>query len=283
MPRRTPRVDDAPNREILDDIASGLRRAAILQAAIELDIFTRIAEGQDTLPAITRACASTERGMRLLLDALVAIGLLSKELTEYRLSPTVETFLVKGERTYIGEELLEKFARDTHGHLSKTIRTGKIFAARRTQFAAEDVSALWKKIGIAPRKTKQLRVLDALRAGDLLNRKLKPRSFDLVLFGNSINFVSPEQVIGMFRKAYEALAQNGRVVIHAPMADDERGESAKAAMTGIDALLFSPDGDVYTFIEYRGMLEAAGFVDVVNLDDDLGLVVARRVDSSQKK
>jgi hypothetical protein len=54
-------------------------------------------------------------------------------------------------------------------------------------------------------------------------------------------------------------------------------------MAGIDTLLFSPDGDVYTFVEYRGMLEAAGFVDVVNLDDDLGLVVARRVDPSQKK
>ncbi len=87
----------------------------------------------------------------------------------------------------------------------------------------------------------------------------------------------------MFRKAYATLAQNGRVVIHAPMADDERGESAKAAMAGIDTLLFSPDGDVYTFVEYRGMLEAAGFVDVVNLDDDLGLVVARRVDPSLKK
>ena len=54
-------------------------------------------------------------------------------------------------------------------------------------------------------------------------------------------------------------------------------------MAGIDLLLFSPEGDVYTFVEYRGMLETAGFSEVTGYKDDWGLVGARRIDKPPVK
>ncbi len=347
MPRRATRVDDVPNRDLLDDIAFGLYRATVFKAAIELEIFTRIAEGHRTVPALARIGGTSEHGTRILLDALCFIGLLTRDRVEYKLSPTAEAFLVKGKPSYFGDATLGNFAWDARGQLSKTVRTAKPFlpAASSDAFEPiwaglaasnlvdwqkqiEEVNTLWDKVGVAA-DAKPLRVLDVgcgsgvltfvlakrianaritaldramvlpyakqlaeamsvtaqvtLVAGDALNLEVKPESFDLVLFGNITQYLSPEQIVGTFRKAYEALAQNGRVVITAPIADEDHKGPSEVPMAGIETLLFSSDGDIYTFIEYRGMLEAAGFSEVTSHKDDWGLVSARRIEKTQTK
>src|ERR687886_1130972 len=98
MPRAP--KDDSPNREFLDEFLRGARRAAALKAALELEVFTRIAEGHRSLPAFLRATGLSERGARLLLDGLSNLGLLYKSPFEYTLTPTTETFLVKGKPSY---------------------------------------------------------------------------------------------------------------------------------------------------------------------------------------
>ena len=348
MPRRATRVDDFANRDVLDEIEFGLVKATVLKAAVELEIFTRIAEGHHTVPALSRIGGTNERGTRVLLDALCFIGLLTKQHTEYRLSPTAEAFLVKGKPSYYGDAILGDYAWDARGQLSKLLRTGKplLPAAFSDAFEAmwagaaasnladwqrqiESANAFWDKVGVAVENLKTLRVLDVacgsallsfalakrfpivratamdrpmvlpyvkqiaealgvssqvtLQAGDALNLDLRAESFDLILFGNITDYLSPEQNIGMFRKAYEALAPNGRVVIAAPIADDDHKGPGQVPMAGIDMLLFSPEGDVYTFVEYRGMLETAGFSEVTGHKDDWGLISARRIDKPQVK
>jgi 3-hydroxy-5-methyl-1-naphthoate 3-O-methyltransferase len=348
MPRRATRVDDVPNRDVLEDISFGLSRAAVLKAALELEILTRIAEGHRTVPALARLGGMTERGTRLLLDALVFIGMLIKQRNEYGLAPTAEAFLVKGKPSYFGDATLGDFAWDTRGQLSKIIRTGK--AIQPTAFTdafepiwagiaasalvdwqkqAENASALWDKLSITSENAKGLRVLDVAcgagvlafalakrhpsvrvtaidRAmvlpytkqvaeamgvtaqvttvvGDALNLEVRAGAFDLVLFGNVTGYASPEQNVGMFRKAYEALTKEGRIVIAAPSADEDHKGPGEVPMAGIEMLLFSLDGDVYTLAEYRGMLEAVGFSEVTSHKDDWGLISARRVETPQTK
>jgi SAM-dependent methyltransferase len=348
MPRRATRIDDIPNRDVLDDISFGLSKAAILKAAIELEIFTRIAEGHRTVPALARLGGLTERGTRLLLDALCFIGMLSKQRTEYGLSPTAEAFLVKGKPAYFGDGTLGDFAWDTRGQLSKIVRTGK--AVQPTAFGdafepiwaglaasalvdwqkqAEGAGAQWDKLGITAENAKGLRVLDvacgagilsfalakrhpSVRvtaldramvlpytkqtaeamgvaaqvttvAGDALNLEVRAGAFDLVLFGNVTSYASPEQNVGMFRKAYEALTKEGRIIIAAPSADEDHKGPGEVPMAGIELLLFSLDGDIYTFAEYRGMLEAVGFSEVTNHRDDWGLISARRIETPPAK
>ncbi|MBI4787447.1 MAG: class I SAM-dependent methyltransferase [Chloroflexi bacterium] len=348
MARRATRVDDSPNRDVLDDIAFGLLKATVLKAAIELEIFTRIAEGHRTLPALARVGGTSERGTRILLDALCFTGLLVKQHSEYRLSPTAEAFLVKGKLSYYGDGLLDDLAWDARGQLSKTVRTGKsvVAAAYSDAFEpmraacaastlvdwqeqAESMNALWDKLDIAPDGAKLFRVLDiaggagllsftfakrnptvrvaaldrpmvlsytkqiaetmglasqvSFLAGDPLNLELRPDSFDLVLVGNIADYFSTEQNIGLFRKAYEALIPNGRIVINAPVADEDHKGPGEVPLTGVGMLLFSAEGDVYTFAEYRGMLETAGFSEVTGYKDDWGLISARRIESTQAK
>jgi 3-hydroxy-5-methyl-1-naphthoate 3-O-methyltransferase len=348
MPRRATRVDDTPNRDVLDDISFGLYKASVLKSAIELEIFTRIAEGHRTIPALSRIGGTTERGTRILLDALCFIGLLSKQHTEYKLSPTAESFLVKGKPAYFGDAAVSDFAWDASGQLTRVIRTGKSllpaafsesfepvwagFAASNLvewQKQIDSVNAMWDKVGITAENTKGLRVLDvaagagllsfalakrhasvrvtmldrpmvltyakqlaeaigvasqvAFVAGDALNLDLRAGAFDVVLFGNVTCYLSPEQNVGMFRKAYEALAQNGRVVVSAPVADEDRKGPGEVPMSGVEMLLFSPDGDTYTFVEYRGMLEAVGFSEVTSYKDDWGLISARRIETPPVK
>ncbi len=348
MPRRATRVDDFPNRDVLDDIAFGLRKATVLKAAVELEIFTRIAEGHRTVPALARINGLNERGVRILLDGLVFEGLLTKQHGEYKLSPTAEAFLVKGKPAYFGDAALGDFAWDARGQLSRTVRTGKptlppafgeaaeplwsgIAAANLVDWQRQlaDANALWDKIGVTPENGKPFRVLDVASGpgitgfalakkipnvrltsldrpmvltyakqiaeameitsqvnfvvGDALNLELKPGSFDLVLFGNITSYLSPEQNIGMLRQAFEALVANGRVVINAPVADEEHKGPGEVAMAGIELLVSSPEGDVYTFVEYRGMLETAGFSEVTGYKDDWGLIGARRIEKPQTK
>jgi 2-polyprenyl-3-methyl-5-hydroxy-6-metoxy-1,4-benzoquinol methylase len=343
MPRRATRVDDTPNRDVLDDISFGLYKAAVLKAAVELELFTRIAEGHRTVSALARISGTTERGTRLLLDALVFAGMLTKQHTEYKLSPTADAFLVKGKPSYFGDATLGDFAWEARGQLSKIVRTGKAilpaafsesFEPIWTGMAAsnlvdwqkqlESANALWDKVGISAEGAKGLRILDVAcgagilsfalakrhpsvriialdrpmvltytkhaaeaagisnqvtpLAGDALNLEVKPGAFDLVLFGNITNYTSPEQNVGMFRKAYEALAQNGRIVLSAPVSDEDRKGPGEVPIAGVEMLLFSPDGDTYTFAEYRGMLEAVGFSEVTNYKDDWGLISARRIE-----
>jgi SAM-dependent methyltransferase len=348
MPRRPTRIDDTPNRDVLEDLAFGLAKAAVLKAAIELEIFTRIAEGHRTVPALARLGSLTERGTRILLDALVFMGLLGKSHTEYKLSPTAEAFLVKGKPTYSGDALLGDFAWEARGQLSRVIRTGKLAqpAAFTEAFEplwagmaasvlvdwqehAERAEALWDKVGMTAENVKGLRVLDVgcgsgvisftlarrhpsvrvtaldramvlpytkhlaetmgvtsqvnCLVGDALNLEVKASAFDVVLFGNLTNYFSPEQNVGAFRRAYEALTPNGRIVIVAPIADEDRKGPGEVPMAGVEVLLFSPDGDTYTFAEYRGMLEAVGFSEVTAYKDDWGLLTARRVETPPVK
>ncbi|MCC7162839.1 MAG: hypothetical protein IT331_10135 [Anaerolineae bacterium] len=112
-------------RKDLDELTTSVRKAAALKAAIELDIFSRIAEGNYSLPAFCRVTGLNERAARLLLDALANMGYLSRTDFEYTLSPTAETYLVRGGREYLGEVFLAQWAWDARGNTARAVRTNK--------------------------------------------------------------------------------------------------------------------------------------------------------------
>lgn len=112
-------------RTHLDDLTTGLRRVAAVKAALELDVFTHIDNGNRSLPAFCRATGFNERAARLLLDALSNMGLLARTEFEYTLSPTAETYLVKGKKEYLGEVLLAQWAWDARGQTARAVRGNK--------------------------------------------------------------------------------------------------------------------------------------------------------------
>jgi hypothetical protein len=52
---------------------------------------------------------------------------------------------------------------------------------------------------------------------------------------------------------------NGLLVISSLMADEERCQSEMALLLAVEFLHDAPRGEVYTFSEYKGFLQAAGF------------------------
>jgi predicted protein tyrosine phosphatase len=64
-----------------------------LFVANELGVFARLASGPATLPALAESLATPERTLRIVVDAMVALGLLERAGAEYRNSPVAGTYL----------------------------------------------------------------------------------------------------------------------------------------------------------------------------------------------
>jgi SAM-dependent methyltransferase len=73
-----------------------------LKGAIELDLFTHIASGAVTAPAIAERVNGSDRGIRILCDYLTVRGFLSKDDEQYSCSPTAAVFLDKRLPSYVG-------------------------------------------------------------------------------------------------------------------------------------------------------------------------------------
>lgn len=89
----TPGLAAQPSPLLFFDTMNAHQRTEALKAAIELDVFTAIGEGNQTAAALAKRCKASERGMRILCDYLVVIGFLLKEGSEYRLTPDSAMFL----------------------------------------------------------------------------------------------------------------------------------------------------------------------------------------------
>jgi 2-polyprenyl-3-methyl-5-hydroxy-6-metoxy-1,4-benzoquinol methylase len=87
---------------------SAFERTAALRAAIDLDVFTAIAEGADTVEPLARRCNAAVRGIRILADCLTVLGFLEKHARSYRLTADSAAFLDRRSPNYLGT--LAKFA-----------------------------------------------------------------------------------------------------------------------------------------------------------------------------
>jgi ubiquinone/menaquinone biosynthesis C-methylase UbiE len=98
-----------------------------VKTAIELELFTAIAEGNTTAEAIAKRCEASERGIRTLCNFLTIHGFLTKAGTQYALAPDTALFLDKKSRAYLGgaiEFLLTPRVREAHGLLTEAVRRG---------------------------------------------------------------------------------------------------------------------------------------------------------------
>ena len=92
----------APSPGIVFDTLQAYQRSVALRAAIDLDLFTAIAEGSHSLSAIAARIKASEKGTRVLCDYLTMIGFLFKEGDEYSLTPDSAVFLDRRSPAYLG-------------------------------------------------------------------------------------------------------------------------------------------------------------------------------------
>jgi hypothetical protein len=74
-------------------LAIGFMASKHLFVANELGLFARLASGPASLPDLAEALATPERTLRIVVDAMVALGLLERAGAEYRNSPVAGAYL----------------------------------------------------------------------------------------------------------------------------------------------------------------------------------------------
>jgi 2-polyprenyl-3-methyl-5-hydroxy-6-metoxy-1,4-benzoquinol methylase len=92
----------APDPGLIFDALCAFQQTEAMKAAIELEIFTHIAEGAATAAEIAMRAQTSERGMRILCDFLTVRGFLGKNAGNYSNSPTTQVFLNKRSPAYLG-------------------------------------------------------------------------------------------------------------------------------------------------------------------------------------
>ena len=90
----------------LQRMATAYWESAALMAAVELDVFTAIARGHDTIPALARAAGMTDRNAERLLTTLTALALIERNSERFSNAPDVQRFLVKDSDRYAGPWIL---------------------------------------------------------------------------------------------------------------------------------------------------------------------------------
>lgn len=86
----------------LQNLAYGYRQSATLVAAIEVDLFTKIAQGARTIEQVASSLDIAPINAERMLVACAALGLVVKNGAGYANAPDVERFLVKGAKNYAG-------------------------------------------------------------------------------------------------------------------------------------------------------------------------------------
>jgi ubiquinone/menaquinone biosynthesis C-methylase UbiE len=128
-------VTTEPSPELFFNTALGFQRTAALKGAIDLGLFTAIGEGATSAKAIAERCQASERGTRILCDALTVMGFLTKEGAAYALTPDSAVFLDRRSPAYLGS--VTAFLNDTmlmssHDDMAAVVRKGGTVMAQES-------------------------------------------------------------------------------------------------------------------------------------------------------
>jgi predicted O-methyltransferase YrrM len=107
-------------------LASGHAEARILQTAVSLGIFDALGTRSQDASIIASSLQIDPRATELLLNALVAMGLLDKKAQSFSLNPISSTYLIRSSPQYFGGMVLfESSLWNCWGLLERAIRSGE--------------------------------------------------------------------------------------------------------------------------------------------------------------
>jgi ubiquinone/menaquinone biosynthesis C-methylase UbiE len=142
-----------PTPERIFETMNAFQRTQALGAAIELDLFSAIGEGASAAKSLGERVGAAERGVRILCDYLVVIGLLSKNDGRYSLAPDTALFLDRRSPAYMGTAarfLMSPGLKEAFCDVAGTVRKGGTLLDG--QGSVEPNNPLWVEFarGMAP-------------------------------------------------------------------------------------------------------------------------------------
>jgi hypothetical protein len=119
-------MTDRPTPDVILQTGLAFWPSKILLSAVEMEIFTDLAKGPQTLEGLRARSGLHPRSALDFLDALVALGFLQRQDGKYSNTPSTDLFLDKHKPSYIGG-ILEMANQRLYGfwnHLTEALRTG---------------------------------------------------------------------------------------------------------------------------------------------------------------
>jgi SAM-dependent methyltransferase len=108
-----------------------------------------------------------------------------------------------------------------------------------------------------------------LLPGDMLTVDYGKDKFEVARLGYVTYFFGADDLAKLFQKIYAALKTDGILVIETPLSDERHCENEEAVLDGPWLYAVSGKGEVYSFLDYKSMLEQAGFRLVTQVKEDL--------------
>jgi (2Fe-2S) ferredoxin/SAM-dependent methyltransferase len=322
----------------LDQMIRGYMPSRCILTALELDIFTAVGDGANAEQIGTKIHANA-RAAGMLLNALVALGLLSKSGDDYKNTPESARFFVQGSKDNHRNGLLHT-ANIWHrwSTLTDAVRSGtrvpidrdpdhkddrddnpawtRNFITAMQRHAKDRAPLVVKALGTAGIRRildlgggsgaysiafakagpdVQCEILDipevvpltagyvrqagvlaqvSLRAGDMLQDDFGS-GYDIIMLNAICHMFSEEQNRDIFRRARQALAPNGRLVVQDFILNPDKTGPLHAALFSLNMLVGTDAGASYSEVEYTHWMKAAGFTEVcrINLPGPSGLIV----------
>jgi len=315
------------------------RFSMAMVAAVDLDIFTVIAQGKRTAAEIAKAVKGPQRGVERLLDALVGMEYLTKRGSQYALRPVADTFLVSTKHTFIGGMADEtRITLPGWMQLADVIRSGKPVSAVDTAEGREFFPRLVRAIfpmtfggarslvqKFPQAKLKKIeRVLDVAAGsaawslpfaqaiptvrvtaadypevtavareyaamfgvadrydyleGDLRQIDFGQKQFDLVILGHILHTEGEKWGKVLIKKSYAALKPGGTLVVAEMIPNDTRTGPPFPLLFGLNMVLHTAEGDVFTMAQLKQWIKQAGFssIKTVEADGPSPLILATR-------
>jgi ubiquinone/menaquinone biosynthesis C-methylase UbiE len=116
-----------PSPAIFFQTINAHQRTEALKAAIDLEVFTAIGEGNTTAAEIAKRCQASEKGIRVLCDYLTIMEMLTKQDGRYALTLDSSVFLDKRSPAYLGgatEFLCSPMLIDGFKNMTEAVRRG---------------------------------------------------------------------------------------------------------------------------------------------------------------
>ncbi len=123
----TPIATNRPSPEHIFNTLNAFAQSAALKAAIDLDIFTAIADGANTAVLLAAKTSAAERGVRILCDYLTIHEFLTKNDGRYALTQESAIFLNRRSPAYMGtlaDFLASEASKKQFSALTETVRKG---------------------------------------------------------------------------------------------------------------------------------------------------------------
>jgi O-methyltransferase/methyltransferase family protein len=116
-----------PKADRIQNLSFGFMASKVLFSAIELGLFTELAEGPLEAEEIQKRCGLHSRGVRDFLDTLVALGMLERRGEVYSNTSETDFYLDRAKPTYIGHYVEISSLREYQlfNTLSEALRTGE--------------------------------------------------------------------------------------------------------------------------------------------------------------